>query len=62
MTLSPAKKEAIKRYKKKNAKYLSISLFPGDQDIIDHLAKQENKSGYVKSLIRADIAKKGAEH
>jgi hypothetical protein len=28
-----------------------------DKDILDQLGKQENKCGYIKSLIRSDIAK-----
>lgn len=28
-----------------------------EADIIDQLEKQENKAGYIKSLIRADISK-----
>lgn len=28
-----------------------------DADILEHLAKQPNRQGYVKALIRADIAK-----
>lgn len=28
-----------------------------DKDILDHLEKQPNKAGYIKSLIRADIAR-----
>lgn len=29
-----------------------------DSDIIEHLEKQKNKSGYIKDLIRQDINKK----
>lgn len=28
-----------------------------DADIIEHLAKQENKNAYLKALIRADMGK-----
>lgn len=28
-----------------------------DQDIIEHLNKQNNKQGYIKKLIRKDIGK-----
>lgn len=28
-----------------------------DADILAHLAKQPNKQGYIKALIRADMAK-----
>lgn len=28
-----------------------------DKDIIEHIAQKENKTGYFKKLVRADIAK-----
>ncbi|MBR6425288.1 MAG: hypothetical protein IKS29_04985 [Oscillospiraceae bacterium] len=49
-------------WKKKNS--VSISLFllrSTDADIIEHLDKQENKRGYIKSLIRADMERKKNE-
>ena len=33
-----------------------------DADIIAHLDKQASIQGYIKSLIRADIASKNASH
>lgn len=32
-----------------------------DADIIEHLNQQPNKSGYIKSLIRADMEKHKSE-
>lgn len=38
--------------------YLKLSNGP-DADILEQLSRQENKQGYIKALIRADIAKAG---
>jgi len=45
-------------YKKNSTTIFPMRLFhTTDGDIIAQLATQGNKTGYVKSLIRADIAK-----
>ena len=47
------------RYAKKYKKtYLLPCFTTTEQDIIDKLESVPNKSGYIKALIRADIAKK----
>ena len=45
---------AKKRYRAK-LKRLTIDFYPTEQDLIDHVEKQENKQGYIKNLIREDI-------
>lgn len=46
------------RDKKKNCVQLRIWLRKNtDADIVAHLSTQENKAGYIKALIRADIEK-----
>lgn len=46
------------RYKKKHGKKISFYAFDrSEQDIVEHLDKQPNKSGYIKKLIRDDIAR-----
>lgn len=46
------------RYRKKNLWPLSISLNRAtEQGLIEQVQRQKNKQGYIKSLIRADIAK-----
>lgn len=41
---------------KENRKQQTFFLFlPQDQDILDWLNSQSNKSGYIKDLIRKDI-------
>lgn len=50
--------EAQKKYKEKNTTRTTITLFYNtESDIIEKLESVENKSGYIKNLIRQDIAK-----
>ena len=54
--------EAQKKYHKEKTIPFSMRLFPAtESDIIDRLNQQDNKAGYVKSLIRDDIAKEKEE-
>jgi len=47
------------RYHKKNIVTVSIGLNrKNDGDIIDFMEGMKNKSGYLKELIRADMAKR----
>lgn len=47
------------KFEKEKCTRVSIKLVNNtDADILAHLAKQSNKQGYIKALIRADIAKK----
>lgn len=46
------------RYKKKNVKQIKFDCVKTtESDIIKKLDSVPNKAGYIKSLIRADIAK-----
>ena len=48
--------EAQKRYKAKNTVRVTIDFNRAtEQPLIDKLDEQENKSGYIKSLIRKDV-------
>lgn len=48
--------EYAAKYNKKATTMLSVRLHnENDQDILQHLGKQENTSAYIKKLIRADI-------
>ena len=51
------RRENQSKWVRKNTKgfYIRLSL-EKDADIIDLLASKDNKQGYVKNLIRADIA------
>jgi len=49
---------AQKRYAAKYKKQIKFDCFTStEQDIIDKLESVPNKSGYIKQLIRDDIAK-----
>lgn len=49
-------KRYIAEWQKENTKIIPVRLnFDGDKDIIHRLDKKENKSGYIKDLIRKDI-------
>ena len=46
------------RYNKEHTTQIKMALNnKTDSDIIEHLQKQENKTGYIKNLIRNDINK-----
>lgn len=56
------KSDYDKAYMKQNIQRLRVDLHKvNDKDIIDHLEKKPNKSGYVKQLIRDDISKEDPE-
>lgn len=57
------KKDKYAPQKRYNAKYVRQIKFVcntnTEQDILDKLDSVENKNGYIKALIRADIEKNG---
>ena len=54
------KKEYDLKYHQNNYKQFKINLhIEYDLDIIQHLAKQDNKQRYIKKLIRKDMKKTG---
>ena len=56
-----ATKEALAEEKKRNVKqYIFVLRKARDSDIIEKLESQENKNGYLKNLVRADIEKGGS--
>lgn len=56
---SEAKKKANARYDAAHTKQVNLKLnLRSDQDILERLAEVGNIQGYIKSLIRADIARK----
>ena len=49
------------RYDKTHCKYYTFKLhLVNDADVINQLEKQESKQGYIKQLIRDDIARTGS--
>lgn len=56
--LSEAEKQAQARYDAKTAKRMSLKFnLKTDNDILEKLESVESKQGYIKRLIRADLAK-----
>ena len=53
---SDAQLRAVKKYKAK-VNRTTLDFQPTETDLWDHLQKQPNKQGYIKSLIRADMNK-----
>lgn len=55
---SQAQIRAVDKYDKANTKKYLLKLnLSTDKDIIDHLDSLDNKQGYIKELIRDDLAK-----
>ena len=55
--MSEAQKKALAKYKA-NVKRLTVDFPPTDAELWEHIQKQPNKQGYIKSLIRADMSTK----
>ena len=58
MAQTEAQRRAALKYTKEKVVQLKVNLYPGDQDIIDHLAGMEGKADYIRRLIRDDMDKK----
>lgn len=43
------------RYVKESVKQTSLRFYPAETDLWEWLDSKENKQGYLKSLIRADM-------
>lgn len=54
-----AQRRAVKKYDAENTRQIHLKLnLKTDADILQHLEKQESVQGYIKQLIREDIAGK----
>ena len=57
MATSEARKRAVKKYDAANTVQVTLKLNKRtDADVLERLASVPSKQGYIKSLIRADIA------
>ena len=56
---SDAQLRAVKKYREK-IKRFTEDFHPSEEALWNHLQSQDNKQGYIKDLIRADIAKREA--
>ena len=53
-----AEKKAVKKYDAANTRQIHLKLnTKTDADILDHLDRQKSKQGYIKKVIRRDMAK-----
>ena len=60
MALTDAQKRAQAKYVRESVKQTSLRFYPSETELWEWLCAQENKQGYLKSLIRADMeARKG---
>lgn len=57
---SEAQKKALEKYKAK-VKRFTVDFPPSDADLWEHMNSQQNKQGYIKSLIRADMERKESQ-
>ena len=58
MATSNAHKAATRRYDEKNTRQIMLKLnLKTDADILEKLDSVDNRQGYIKSLIRDDIAR-----
>lgn len=55
MPTSEAQKRASMRYDKANMVRKVVKFSPNERDLLEHLEKQPNMSGYIKGLIRRDM-------
>lgn len=56
MATSEAQKRASAKYRKNNVKAIMFNLYPSDSDLIEFLEGKENRSSYIKELIRKDMS------
>lgn len=57
--MTPAQKRAKAKYDQNNTVQIKLKLnLKTDYDILEALERSENKQGYIKELIRADLKKK----
>ena len=55
MPLTEAQKRAQENYRKKSIKQIAVRFYPGDTELWAWLQSQENRQGYIRDLIRADM-------
>ena len=59
MATSESQKRASAKYDKQNMVQKVVRFSPHERDLLEWLEAQPNMSGYIKSLIRADMEKRG---
>lgn len=56
MSRTEAEKRARKNYTAK-CKRITLTFYPTEMDLVEHIEKKEGKHSYIKSLIREDMEK-----
>ncbi|MEY8678206.1 hypothetical protein [Granulimonas faecalis] len=59
--MSDAQKRAVAKYRKNNVKTVAVAFYPGDADLLGWLGEQQNKTGYIKRLIREDMERRAGD-
>lgn len=55
MALTDAQKRAQENYRKKSVKQIAVRFYPADAEVWEWLQSRENRQGYIRGLIRADM-------
>ncbi len=58
MALTEAQKKAQENYRKKSVKQIDVRFYPADAELWEWLRAQQNRQGYIRGLIRADMETK----
>lgn len=56
--ITEAQKRAKTKYRLEKTNRITVSFYPTEAELWEHLQKQEKKQTYIKELIRKDIANK----
>ena len=62
MAMTDAQKRAQRNYVKKSVQQIALRFYPAEADLWEWLQAQDNKQGYLKGLVRADMAKNMERH
>ena len=54
-----AQRDAHAKYRKRSVKQVNVPFFPKDQHMYEFVSLQDNKAGYIKSLIERDMRETG---
>ena len=55
MALTDAQRRAQESYRKRSVKQVAVRFYPAEEELWAWLGVQDNKAGYIKGLIRADM-------
>lgn len=55
MPLTEAQKRAKRKYQHDKVKTITVSFYPSESDIWEHIQEQPVKAAYLKALVRSDM-------